>query len=124
MAGIGFPFGTEAVLAGKEDHSTYRLIIYILIVRGLRNYTLPKASGENMVIEFVRSLGLFFFLATRPSYIPIMIIFLWNFFFLMVRYNFILLRSGCISVNQWSSREEVKCCASSFLCVLCSFRSG
>lgn len=81
MAGIGFPFGTEAALAGEENHSTRRLIIYILIVRGLRNYTLPKASGANMVIEFVRNLGLlFFFLATRPSYIPIIIFFLWIFF--------------------------------------------
>lgn len=43
----------------------------------------------------------------------------------MIWYNFILPGSGSISISQWSScKEEVKCCASSFLCVLGSFSLG
>lgn len=38
LAEVGFSFGVEAALAEEENHSTYRLIIYILTVRGLRNY--------------------------------------------------------------------------------------
>jgi len=39
LAGVGFSFGTEAALAGEENLSTHRLLIYNLIVRGLREIT-------------------------------------------------------------------------------------
>lgn len=45
LAGAGFPFRTEVVLAREENHSTYSLI-HVLITRVLRDsILLPKVSG-------------------------------------------------------------------------------
>lgn len=56
---------------------------------------LPKISGANIVIEFVED---FFFF---PSLIHKAILYSYNDcgLFLMVRYNFILPGSGCISIS-------------------------
>lgn len=73
LAGAGFPFRTEVVLAREENHSTYSLI-YVLITRALRDsILLPKASGGKYSHNICEN---FFALFTRPSLISLV----WNFF--------------------------------------------
>lgn len=77
LAGVGFPCGTEAALAGEENHSTYRRIIYILIIKRVEEkmHTSKGLWGEygDGICED------FFFLSTRSLYIPI--IFFVDYFF-------------------------------------------
>lgn len=73
LAGAGFPFRTEVVLAREENHSTYSLI-YVLITRALRDsILLPKASGGKYSHNICEN---FFALFTRPSLISLVWIFL------------------------------------------------
>lgn len=74
LAGAGFPFGTEVVLAREENHSMYSLI-YVFITRALRDSILPpKASGGKYSHNICEN---FFALFTKPSVISHLDFFWW-----------------------------------------------